>query len=542
MLKNPMVASGYIGDIIDFRAKDSPDKIFFTDDESGKEISFLDFQKATNRVCNVLRRYQINPREKIAIILSNRIEWIYCNYGILKYGAISAAINPYLGCDELLLCLERGDVDHIIIEERAYEKIKSLVRENKRIKKIFGIGISDDSIIDFEAEFDDVSSNYSPEIVPQKRDISIVSFTAGLTGKPKAVQQTNRWLIEQSEELQKAFGVTSNDCFLCIQNLYYTDWTVYTTIPLIIGGKFVLTKGFSKSNFWEQIEKHSATIVNGTLAHLNILISDQLQRNEFTKEKRITSTLRLFICSGTMLSAETIKTFERLIPETTICPCYNTLEAGWISVSSFEKNKRKIESLGKVMKNISFKIVDDDGKEKKPFENGTFVVIDSPYLTPGFLNSPLETKQQLRKDGYHTDDICFVDNDDYLHLVSMGTELINRGGEKISPKNIDATILEHDMVADCKTIGVPDKIYGEEVISFVVIKYGLHATKRDIIEHCKEHLAEFKCPKNIFFIDALPKDNKGRPDIEELLNFFHDKNKEESEEKTVLIDGDHSLF
>lgn len=523
-------------ELIEKQAEAFSSRTFFIWAENGNEVTFSDFHKATSKVCSVLKKYKIKPDERVAIIISNRPEWLYCHYGCLKYGCVSAAVSPFMSCDELIEIIEKSKIDYIIIGQQSYEKIKKEIGSIGSVKKIFGIDFSDENVIDFEAEFDDADEVFVCELKPKKRDTAIITFSAGSTGRPKAIPQSNKWLIEQAAFKNDFFSFTKEDKFLCVQYLFYTDWFVYTLMPLLAGGSFVLTKRFSKKSFWEQVEKHKITFVNGSPAHLNILLNPP----EDVSGKDV-SCFRIFISSGSQLKLETLNQFEHHYPSVTVCDCYGSSEAGWISMTLPDKKKRRADSVGKILPYVGYKIVDEGGEELKEFEQGELVITDCPYIMEGYINLPQETRQRIRKDGYHTGDLCIVDSDDYLYVKGRIVHLINRGGEKISPKEVEAVMQKHPSVGDCVIMGIPDRIFGEEVISFVVIKYGTHATERDIMEHCAEHLSKFKCPKKIFFVEEIPKTKADKTDTEALKQLYFQYEKEKNNEKEVFVDNGGEL-
>jgi len=523
-------------ELIETQAKKYAEKIFFTIHDTKDNISFEHFRKDTNKVCNVLKKYGIMQKEKIAIIMSNRPEWMYYHFGCLKYGSVSAPVNTAMSTHEMIEIFERSGIDHLIIEQDAYEKIKKQINNVSNVKKIFGIDFSEENVIDFEAEFDDAEEEFVLTELPRKRDIAAITFSVGYTGKPKPVPQTNKFFIEQAMFLSKFFNVSSDDCFLCIQKLFRSDWYVYTLVPLFTGASIVLTRGFDKELFWEQVEEHNVSIVQGNPSHINMIIEHPEDLS-----KRKVSCLKTYICNSSSLSLDALNRFEQLCPSAIVCNCYGTSETGWIAMTALDKTKRRPESAGKILEHIGYKIIDEEGNELKEFEEGQLVITESPYMTTGYINLAQETRQRLRKDGFHTGDACIVDSNDYLYVKGRTIPIIIKDSQKVSPKEIDNVIQEHEMIEDSATIGVPDPILGEEIISFVVIKYGMHATQRDIIEHCKERLSPVKRPKKVIFIDKIPLTLFEKPNITTLRQLYYDSEKEKHEEKTVSVESNNEL-
>jgi long-chain acyl-CoA synthetase len=180
-----------------------------------------------------------------------------------------------------------------------------------------------------------------------------------------------------------------------------------------------------------------------------------------------------------------------------------------------ETISRKPGSVGKAMAGVEVKIVDDDDRELPPNAVGE-ILCKGGNIMKGYYKMPEETEQALRGGWLHTGDMGYLDEDGYLYIVERKKDLIIRGGFNIYPKDVEEVLYSHPAVAEAAVVGKPDELMGEEVVAYVVLKPGGKATKESLISHCQSHLAKYKCPRRVEFIDSMPKNPIGKIQKKEL--------------------------
>jgi acyl-coenzyme A synthetase/AMP-(fatty) acid ligase len=191
-------------------------------------------------------------------------------------------------------------------------------------------------------------------------------------------------------------------------------------------------------------------------------------------------------------------------------------EAGWMAGNP--SGRRKIGSVGLPLKHKEIRFLNEQGKACRAGEVGEMIVRGKAM---GLCYSKEDgTIQKFPKEGFPTGDLGYTDEDGYIYITGRKKDLIIRGGINISPMEITARIMEHPAISEAATVGVPDRIYGEEVVSFVVTKEGFQACADDIISHCNKTLPDFKIPKKVIFIRALPRNQRGKVAKSDLLKLF----------------------
>jgi long-chain acyl-CoA synthetase len=165
------------------------------------------------------------------------------------------------------------------------------------------------------------------------------------------------------------------------------------------------------------------------------------------------------------------------------------------------------------------RVVDDDDREVTHGELGE-IVLRGENILKGYYRNPDATANAFRKGWFHTGDVGYRDAEGFFYIVDRKSDMIIRGGENIYPREIDEVLYQHPMVAAAATIGVPDELYGEEVAAFVVLKEGGDATEREVIDFCRAHLADYKCPKSVRIVSEIPKGPTGKLLKRELTKLY----------------------
>jgi long-chain acyl-CoA synthetase len=229
------------------------------------------------------------------------------------------------------------------------------------------------------------------------------------------------------------------------------------------------------------------------------------------------SRLRFALCGSAPVPVEVLKTFESLFH----CPViegYGLSESTCRSTFNPPDDRRRPGSVGLPIGN-EVKVFDDTDRELAVGDVGE-IVLRGPNVMKGYYKNEQATREAFRSGWFHTGDLGYRDKDGFFYVVDRKSDMIIRGGENIYPREIDEVLYQHPKVKDAATIGVKNDLYGEEVRSFVVLREGEPATEEEILNFCRERLADFKCPKSITFLDDIPKGPTGKLLKRELASRF----------------------
>jgi len=275
--------------------------------------------------------------------------------------------------------------------------------------------------------------------------------------------------------------------------------------PLTRGATVYMAKKFSRSRYFDWVKKYKANIAVSVPTILNMFLNEPVD----IRGKDIPH-LRFFMTSSAPILPENWRRFEDQYG-IRICQSAGCSEGGLMC--SHRGADRKIGTIGFPLKYQHIRLLDDDGNEVPPGEPGQ-IVVSGQQKSWGYLH--FDGRIEKLPEAHYTGDLGKVDTDGHLSVVRRLKDLIIRGGVNISPVEVDNILSRYPDIAEAAACGVPDAVYGEEVIAWVVPKPGADLSAEDVIAHCGKDLAPFKTPKKVFFIDALPRNDRGKLDRKNL--------------------------
>jgi acyl-coenzyme A synthetase/AMP-(fatty) acid ligase len=339
-------------------------------------------------------------------------------------------------------------------------------------------------------------------------DNAVVLFTSGTSARPKGVVLSFSELLSNAGPTADGFGLTAQDRIYDFRSFNWCSAQTLSAVPpLCRGATLILGRKFSRSRFFEHIRQYAATIATGNPTTIGILLNgDALSAPDVP-------TLRFMTSSSAPLLIEEWKRFEDRFG-IRIAQGYGCSEIGWIAAQQGEQ--RRIGTVGRPHSYHRLAVVGAEGQVLKSGEMGAVELgglRDNAYRTLADDGSIRVDCQGRMKTG----DLGFLDDEGYLHLTGRAKDVIIRGGVNISPMEIDAVLMQRPEIVESCTVGVPDKKYGEEVVSYVVLRAGAVLGVADILRHCIAMLPAFKAPKQIVLSEELPKTERGKLDRKVLV-------------------------
>ncbi|QYO67466.1 class I adenylate-forming enzyme family protein [Leptolyngbya sp. 7M] len=343
-------------------------------------------------------------------------------------------------------------------------------------------------------------------------DDAIIIYTSGTTGKPKGCLLTHGNIIANARQIADWMGFGPTDRLLTMMPLFHMNAVSVTTMSaLYAGGSTVVSPKFSASRFWSIIEKYQITSFGSVATMLSMLLSGQqsasIDQPAAPSPASRPSSLRFAMCGSAPVPVEVLRKFEETFGVLVI-EGYGLSESTCRSTFNPPNKNRRPGSCGLPIGN-EMKIVDDDDNEVATGELGE-IVLRGPNIFKGYFKNPEATAEAFRGGWFHTGDIGYRDADGFYYIADRKSDMIIRGGENIYPREIDDVLYRHPAVEHAAVIGIPDELYGEEVAAFIVLKAGSTAEKGEMIDFCKQHLADYKCPKSVYFVESIPKGPTGK--------------------------------
>ena len=486
-----------------------PDKIFIHSIEQDSSITYGEALDLFRRMAAKLRIKRYGANDRVALLSGNSIEHLIAYLGVMYYGATICTIHTEMNATiltELLAAVAPGLVltaDGIDVEGLGALPASEVVA--------LGEWRHDNS----RGFIGDVVGRPASAVAPPvnaPEDVASIFYTSGTTSKPKGILCRFRDLEINVAETAAAFGISGDDRILDYRSFNWMSAQTLSALgALCTGATLVFARNFSRSNFFDWIRGHEITIAAGNPTIINMLINSPIDLGGAPPQ-----SLRFLTSSSAPLLVQNWNAFEALYG-IRIAQGYGASETGWISAS--DAAAARLGAVGRPLAYHDLAIVDSAGQRLPPSQVGEIEVggdPERPYLYLGDDGRPtVNAVGRIR-----TGDLGYLDEDGYLFITGREKDVIVRGGVNISPVEIDDVINRMPGVAEAATVGVPDEIYGEEVVAFVVpaAQYALSAD--GVIDFCRQNLAPQKTPKTVIIRNDLPNSDRGKLDRKRLAEIW----------------------
>ncbi len=490
-----------------------------------KRINYIDLEKSANKLANYFIENGVRPGDRIAILQEPSIDYVIAYFAVLKAGCAVVGLNTATTPRIVRSLLADSGAAAIVVQHQHAQIVKEVSDDcpDLRLAVMAGLyeGPSDWENITL-GDFQDIQRNRngeSPRIDRKPADLATIIYTSGTTGNPKGVMLSHRNLEANTDSIVEYLRLTSEDKVMSVLPFYYSYGHSLLLTHTRVGGSVVIDNRFAYPNVvLDVMSRERVTGFSGVPSTFAIL----MHRSNFAKYKW--DHLRYITqAGGPMTPALTAKLMETL-PNTKIYVMYGQTEASArLSYLDPEFLVRKLGSIGKAIPRVTLTVRDSNGEVCPPNAEGEIVAAGDNIML-GYWNQSEETAKVLKADGLHTGDLARTDKDGFLYIVGRNSEMIKSGAHRISPKEIEVILAEHEGVLESAVIGVPDEIMGESIKAVVVLRDGVQATEKDIIKHCMINLPAFKVPKTVEFAQNLPKTTSGKIQKHILKKAADDKN------------------
>lgn len=488
-----------------WRDRDSAKTAIVDLDQDAKSITWGEIAEAADRVAQFLSDRGIEPGDKIAVLSDEYLEKLIVWMGIWRYGAAICPLNVEMNEVHLVEILEGIEPALTIWHDDLDGPKLTAGLASPTIR--FGAWQADmagdadaDELFAVLASFPagagaDIASENAAD------DLSCIFCTSGTTSKPKSVvyNHLSYWLSGLST--LDMLGLTADDRTLEYRSFGWNSAQILSLMPWLQTGLTMhMAKRFSRSRFFGWIRDHDITFSAGVPTVVNMLLNEPPPEAE-----RNVPSLQRMTCSTAPLSPDQWAKFESMYG-VTLLQLYGMSEAGWICGN--RHYRRAMGTVGPPAKHQEFIIVGGDG-EPCPADTEGEITVGGPQTCMGTI-SPEGEFEDLSDARIKTGDLGMMDAEGFVTVTGRTKDLIIRGGVNIAPLEIDNVLLRNPKVREAAAVGIPDGIYGEEVIAYVAVKSGESLTEEDVSAWCADSLPDFKAPKQIYFMDELPKSDRGK--------------------------------
>jgi crotonobetaine/carnitine-CoA ligase len=492
-----------IGHILEDKARAIGEKTYCL--HGDVKVTYQEMNETVNRVANSLIKQGIKKGDKVCMIMTNSLEFLYTRFALAKIGAVMVPVNIALKGNLLTYIIDNSDASVIVVDVDLTDRVIFIQKELKKIKTIIivpdylekekEIGFTSDiSVKKFIELYDGSPENPTSEV--HFYDPIVIMYTSGTTGPSKGVILSHAHHYAVAYEESHFLRYTEDSIVYSCLPLFHANASMASQGAILAEGKFALGKKFSLSGFWDEIRKYGATHTN-ILATIFPLLWRQPRREDDAK-----NTLKVMDASPVIPE---FKEFEKRFGLKLIT-MFGLTESGVIMASPFEEEIR-LGSCGKPLKAYDVRIFDDYDIECGPRVTGEIVVRGrEPYRQmDGYYKMPDATVKAYRNLWFHTGDFGYMDEDGYFYFVDRKKDAIRRGGENISSFEVEQVINSHPKVFESAVLAVPSELSEDDVKAVVVLKDGEKMTPEELMSFCNDRMAYFAVPRYLEFKKSLPK-------------------------------------
>ena len=483
----------------------------------GKRFKYDQINERSNRLANALVDLGIKKGDRVAMLQVNCNQYLEAYYGVAKAGGIFVPLNFRAKTDELSYMMTNGEAVAVLVGDRYLDMVAEMRSQLPTVKHYISVDRKQDGMLFYE---DLISSGSADEVIPEAEDedVTILMYTAGTTGRPKGVPLTHGSFSTYVLENVDPVSPEVEEKNLLTVPLYHVAG-IQAMLAAVYGGRtLVMMRQFEVKEWMTAVQEEKANRAMLVPTMLKRVIDDP----DYSKYDL--SSLRVITYGAAPMPFEVIKKAIELMPDVRFINAFGQTEtASTITTlgpedhviagtpEEKEKRLRRLQSsIGRPMPDVEMAILGEDGKELPVGEVGE-IVARGPRVMSGYWKDEEKTAKAFTADGWlHTSDMGYRDEENYFYLAGRGDDMIIRGGENISPEEVENVLQSHPKIDDVAVIGLPDPEWGQEPAAVVVVKQGETATAEEITEFCRAQLSSFKRPRYVYFVDELPRNPMGK--------------------------------
>ncbi|MGD9286520.1 MAG: AMP-binding protein [Desulfobacterales bacterium] len=467
-----------------------------------RRISYADLDELINRTASGLTKMGFQRGDVLSVFLPSIPELVVAYLGTARAGVTLNLVNAMLQKNEVAYILNDCSSKGILTDAKRMPIIESIRSDVASLTDVIHLGEQEKDeypcfnamMAEGDGEFDAPETNGD--------DLCHLMYTSGTTGRPKGVMATHLNIHHNATEFGKVH-FTPEDTIMVATPIFHCWGLVNGTFGMLSkGGTVITVERFYADRTIDDIEKLKPSIFIGVPPMYNLLLKQP------DLDSREISSVVFCLSAATKMPENLIRQVEQRL-KWRYAEAWGLTEVSCVGATSPYVETR-IGSCGRGMGDAAMKVIDENGKTLPPYQTGELCVKGS-CVTNGYLNKPDATREAFDPEGwFHSGDIAYMDEDGYAYIVDRKKDMINVGGEKVFPAEVEDMMIDHPKIHDLAIVGIPDELKGEAPKAFIVLKEGEASSLEEIREYCKSRMAPFKVPVAVEFIDEIPRLASGK--------------------------------
>jgi fatty-acyl-CoA synthase len=493
-----------------FHAAAHPDKEAIVEyaEHGVRRMSWGELDATINRLAHALVARGVRGGSRVALMLPNGSEYIIAQQALARVGATAVQIGYRLKAGEVAYILDNAEPAATIVH---HDYIGAMLDARKQAGKGGSMLIVGGDVTPGDPEleeWDRALAAASPDLPPRVQHGSsggVIVYTSGTTGKPKGANRAwNKTGLESVADLILQVGMRADDRHLVTMPLYHSAAPAFVAIMMSLGATIVLQNHFEPEAALDIIQKERVTcslMVPTMMIRLTNLPKETLAKYD-------TSSLRWVMSAAAPLSTEAARRFMQQFGPV-LWNFYGATETGLVTLAGPHDHVSRPGTIGKALRGNDIRLLDDQGHEVPPGGVGELFARNSTLIS-GYHGNEEATRSSQREGFFSVGDCGRVDADGYYYLESRKSDMVISGGVNIYPREIEDHLSTHPAILEAAVIGVPDPEWGETLRAFIVLRDGQQLSETEVINFCREHLADYKRPRKVTFLSEMPRNPTGK--------------------------------
>lgn len=445
----------------------------------------------------------MQPGDIVALLAPNGVEFVISYFAIVHIGATVQPIDERVTPEEMAAVLRDAGTRFLIVHRSLWPKFDEARTLGAMVEQHLGIGLDSPDMARFDAwvEYDPTPLTVG-SVAPST--VAELMYTFGTTGDPKGVQRTHANVLAAARNSLRGFGYQPDDVIAIAMPLSHSSALNSQMMPLLqLGGTLILLPRFQVADMLDMIKRHGVTCMRAVPAMLHLLLGHAAFASEHLP------SLRLLINSSAPIDPDTYVTLKQRFPTIEVLNSYGLTEASTCTVLPDKMATIRPDSVGIPIEGVEMCVMDDQGDAVDADCEGE-ICVRGDHVFMGYRQRPEATAAVMRQGWLRTGDLGYYDQDGYYYLQGRQTEVINCGGKKFVPRDVERCIEALPEVSEAAVAGMPHRLLGEVAKAFVVLAQDQHLDAKAVIRHCTQHLASYKIPYKVEFVDTLPRNGVGK--------------------------------